>query len=214
MERLKRVIEQYGRWAVLSIYADRIESHITSDFSHAIENAKALLETIGKEICKAKDISLESTASINSVLKKAFSAIGYAGSDMVTQISSALATIGQNIGDLRNEIGTTAHGKSLAELRERNNKIDNFTKEFLIDTTEIVSSFLIRAFENEVPRVIAKAPEPEITYSENEDFNESWDDMYGEFEMGEYSYSASEILFNVDNKAYKTERKAYAEDSK
>jgi hypothetical protein len=40
--------------------------------------------------------------SINRVLKKAFSSIGYANSNLVNQISSALATIGQKMGELRN----------------------------------------------------------------------------------------------------------------
>ena len=209
MQRLKKVIEQYGRWSLLTTYADRIEAHVSTDFSHAIENAKALLETIGKEICSSKGITLESTASINSVLKKAFSAIGYSGSSMVSQISSALATIGHQIGEIRNEIGPTAHGKSLEEMRERNNRVDELTKELLIDTTIIIESFLIRAFENEVPRTPPKSAEPLALYTDNEDFNESWDDSYGEFEMGEYSYPASEILFNVDNKAYSTELVAF-----
>jgi hypothetical protein len=37
-----------------------------------------------------------------------------------------------------------------------------------------------------------------LDYLEAEDFNESWDDSFGEFVMGDYSYPASEILFNVD----------------
>lgn len=211
MERLKNIIEQYGRWSELTTYTDRIEAHIATDFSHVMENAKALLETIGKEICESKGVALEPTASINSVLKKAFSAIGYTGDDMVTQISSALATIGQQIGELRNEIGTTSHGKSLEELKERNSKIDEFTKEFLVDTIVIVASFLIRAFENESPRVSIKDTESKIQYSENEKFNDLWDEIYGDFEMSEYSYTASEILFNVDYQAYVKEHKAFAE---
>lgn len=214
MERLKKIIEQYGRWSLLSTYADRIEAHISTDFSHALENAKALLETIGKEICSSKGITLESTASINSVLKKSFSAIGYTGSDMVTQISSALATIGQQIGGLRNEIGPTAHGKSLDEMRERNSRIDEFTKELLIDTTIVIAVFLIRAFENEMPRVPPKTEETTILYTDNEEFNESWDESYGEFEMGEYSYPASEILYYVDYSAYELEHQAYTEAEK
>lgn len=35
---------------------------------------------------------------------------------------------------------------------------------------------------------------------------------YGNFDMGEYSYSASEILFHVDYNAYLTELKAFKED--
>ena len=41
----------------LTIYTDRIEPHSFTGFSHAIENAKALLEKIGKEICKSKVVA-------------------------------------------------------------------------------------------------------------------------------------------------------------
>lgn len=209
MERLKKVIEHYGRWTELTTYTDRIEAYTFSDFSHAIENAKALIETISKEICNSKGLEIEATTSINSILKRAFTAIGYKSSSLVAQISSALATIGQNIGELRNDIGTTSHGKSLEDLKERNSKVDELTRVFLIDTTVIVASFLISAFENENPRSKKETVETELLYTDNEQFNESWDDMYSEFEMGDYSFSASEIFFNVDLKAYMTELQAF-----
>lgn len=41
MEKLKKVIEQYGHWSALTLYTDRIEAYLFSDFSHALENAKA-----------------------------------------------------------------------------------------------------------------------------------------------------------------------------
>lgn len=210
MNKLKKTIEQYGRWAELSIYIGRIETHIESDFSHSLENAKALLETIGKEICQSKGIQLSETSSINGVLKNAFSSLGYTNSNLVNQIASALATIGQQVGELRNEIGISSHGKSLEEIRERNNRVDILTKEFLIDTVEIVSCFLIRNFENENPRKPKESLEDTLDYWEAEDFNEFWDDSFGEFEMGNYSYSASEILFNVDKQAYINEYNAFS----
>ncbi len=212
MDKLKKIIEQYGRWSELTIYTDRIEAHIHTDFSHALENAKALLETIAKEICKSKDIKIEAKASISSVLKKAFSAIGYTNSSLVTQISSSLANIGQQMGDLRNDIGMTSHGKSLKELKERNNKVDELTKEFLIDSTVIVASFIILTFEDENPRIKTAEKEPMILYAANEKFNNFWDDSYGGFEMGEYSFPASEILFIADYQAYVSEHKAFTED--
>jgi hypothetical protein len=211
MDKLKRVIGQYGRWSDLSIYTDRIEVFLVTDFSQSVENAKALLETIGKEICSSKGITFDSTSSVNAILKKAFSAIGYSGYNMVTQISSALANIGQQIGELRNDIGATSHGRSLEELRERNNRVDELTREFLIDSTVIVACFLIRTFENENPRV-SLPEEAEISYEDNLDFNDFWDDTYGNFEMGEYSYPASEILYGVDYSAYVTEQKAFIEN--
>ncbi len=211
MEKLKKIIDQYGRWSELAIYTNRIEAHTSTYFSNALENAKALLETIGKEICNSMGVGLEAAVNINSILKKAFTAICYTNSSLVAQISSALVTIGQNVGELRNDIGTTSHGKSLEELKERNNKVDELTKEFLIDTTVIVVSFLIRTFENETPRSKTETVEAKLLYTDYEPFNEFWDDLYGEFEMGDYSFPASEILFNVDYNAYVTEHQVFKE---
>jgi len=210
MNKLKQIIAQYGRWADLTIYIGRIEAHIETDFSHSLENAKALLETIGKEICQAKGMQLSGTSSIQGVLKNAFSVLGYANGTLVNQIAAALGTIGQQIGELRNEIGISSHGKSLDEIRERNNRVDILTREFLIDSVEIVSCFLIRNFENENPRMPKETLEEALNYQEAEEFNEFWDDSFGEFEMGDYSYSASEILFYVDKQAYINEYNTFS----
>jgi hypothetical protein len=100
----------------------------------------------------------------------------------------------------------------LDELKERNNKVDELTKELLIDTTVIVASFLIRNFENNNPRIDKKKIETKLLYSDSEQFNDFWDEMYGEFVMGDYSFPASEILFNVDFQAYETELKIFIEE--
>jgi len=211
MDKLKTVIKEYGRWSALETYIDRIETHIEIYFSHSLENAKALLETVGKEICTRNAVELVTTPSINTVLKKAFSSMGYANSNLVNQVSSALATIGQQVGELRNEIGLTSHGKSLEEIKQRNSKVDLLTREFLIDTVELVSVFLIRNFETKHQRTVHETLADSLDYLEAEEFNESWDDSFGEFGMGDYSYPASEILFNVDKQAYVNEYKAFVE---
>lgn len=216
MEKLRATIEQYGRWKDLVIYIDRMEAHLDSDFSHSLENAKALLESIGKEICSAKSVDLAAKSSINGVLKKAFCALGYSNDNLVNQVSRSLSTIGEEIGNLRNEISPTSHGKSLDELRDRNNKVDTLTRDFLIDSTLVVAVFLIRAFEErKETAALVEEEEPEdllLQYDELEDFNTFWDDAYGKFEMGaSYTYMASEILFNMDYKAYETEYKEYME---
>jgi len=211
MDKLKTVIKEYGRWSELSIYIDRIETHIEIDFSHSLENAKALLETVGKEICKRNSAELGASPSINSVLKKAFSSMGYANSNLVNQVSSALATIGQQVGELRNEIGLTSHGKSLEEIKQRNSKVDLLTREFLIDTVALVTIFLIRNFESKHQRTNHETQADSLDYLEAEGFNESWDDSFGEFVMGDYSYPASEILFNVDKQAYVNEYRDFVE---
>lgn len=216
MQKLRETMALYGRWQTLNFLVDRIEGHLDNDFSTALENAKSLLESIGKEICDAKGVPLEPNSSINGVLKKAFMALGYAGEDMVRQVSSALATIGQQVGELRNQISPTSHGKPLEELRNRNDKVDLLTREFLIDSTLVVAVFLIRAFETRqmagVPvEMAAEGAEP-LRYEDNRAFNDYWDETIGDVVMGEaYSYPASEVLFAVDAQAYAAECKAYAE---
>lgn len=215
MERLRETIAQHSRWQELGLYIDRMEGHLESDFSLSIENAKALLETIGKEICNAKSVELPAAPSINAVLKKAFTVLGYSNENLVKRISGSLASIGQELGNLRNEISPTSHGKSLDELRKRNDNVDLLTREFLIDSTLTVAIFLIRAFEErksvEIVSSEETAEEEFLTYDELEDFNDFWDETYGEFQMADYSYTASEILFNVDYQAYETEYKAFSE---
>ncbi len=215
MEKLRTTMEQYGRWKVLEIYVDRMEAHLESDFSHSLENAKALLETIGKEICSVKSVELPAAPSINAVLKRAFCALGYSNDDLVNQVSRSLANIGEEIGNLRNEISPTSHGKSLDELRDRNIRVDALTRDFLIDSTVVVAVFLIRAFEERKDAAVlvetTTTEEALLNYDELEDFNTYWDDAFGAFNMGDYSYNASEILFGLDYKAYETEYRGYRE---
>src|SRR5690349_9310637 len=155
MEKLKILIEQHGHWKSLDEYINRIEGFADDDFSIAVGSAKSLLETIAKEICKLNSVDVASTEKIGTLLKKAFTALGYSNDDLVRQISGALANIAQQMGTLRNEIDIQAHGKSLDELRERNRRVDAFTKEFLIDSTELVACFLIRNHELDTPLVIS-----------------------------------------------------------
>lgn len=211
MNKLKTVIEEYRNWAGLSTYIDRIESHIEIDFSHSLENAKALLESVGKEICDKNGVELGAKPSVNNVLKKCFSSMGYANGTLVSQVSSALATIAQQVGVLRNDIGLTSHGKSLEEIKQRNSKVDVLTREFLIDTVETVCIFIIRNYESKKEKKATEQLEDTLDYWEADDFNEFWDESFGEFKMGDYSYPASEILFNVDKQAYVNEYKAYTE---
>ena len=168
------------------------------------------MESIGKEICKSKGRALAPDSSVNGVLKNAFSVLGYTRTNMVVQISSALATIGQQIGELRNDIGTSSHGKTLEELQNRNEAINELTKAFLMNSVELIACFLISLYEGEHIEIISSK---EIGYDECEDFNEYWDELYGEFSMGGYSYTASEILYNNDPSAYETEYNSFMESS-
>ena len=74
--------------------------------------------------------------------------------------------------------------------------------------------FLIRAFEGRLVEVALPAEtnaDAVPDYDENENFNDFWDESFGEFIMGDYSYTASEILFGLDAQAYRAECKTFNE---
>lgn len=209
MKKLRAVIDKYSGWKDLEVFIERIDAYADRDFSLALENAKALLETIAKEICTQNGAELGHRPSMSIVLKAAFSSIGLSSSDHITQISTALANIGQQMGNLRNDVGTSSHGRTLQEVRDRNMAIDALSREMLLGSSELVSCFLISNFQ---ALKITKQPLEKIEYVDCSDFNDFWDDEFGDFEMGDYSFTASEILFQVDNTAYSSEYRNYKEE--
>ncbi len=208
MERLKLILERYSRWQPLSEYVARIEGYRQTDFSISIENSKSLLESIAKEICKERRQPLDNNENFSKLLRLSFGSLGYAPTNTINQIGQAIGRIGQAMGSFRNEIGTTAHGRTLDELRNRTNSINSLTDDFLVLSTELVCCFLIEAFETDNPLV--PIVDTEISYDDNAEFNESWDEIYGKFRMtDDYIYPASQILFNLDFLAYQSELSAF-----
>lgn len=206
MQRLKSILAKHSNWEPYNEYIVRIESFASTDFTLCIENAKALLEGISKEVCVKRGVTLDKNSKMSGLLKTAFKSLGYPSISTILQIGTAIANVGQQMGNFRNEIGTTAHGKTIEELQKRQSSIHDLTGNFLIEATSIVCCFLIEAFETDQP---LKVIEDEIDYNENESFNDFWDDQYGEFVMGDYSFFASEVLFSNDPNAYKNELRAF-----
>jgi len=211
MEKLRDTIGMHGYWSELETYVLRIEAHVETDFSLATENCKALLESVAKEICDLQGQEYASDISVNGIMKLAFGCIGIKNDSLQAQVSSALATIGQQIGQLRNVIGSTSHGRTLSEIKARNDVVDDLTRKLLIDTTENIACFLIRSYEafSSKSHLSKGTHKEKLEYSRCAEFNETWDESFGDFQMGAYSFTASEILFHVDNTAYETEYRNY-----
>ncbi|MCH7972534.1 MAG: abortive infection family protein [Bacteroidetes bacterium] len=212
MEKLKNLIDQHSRWQPLDEYIQRIEAYLKSDFSISIENSKSLLESIAKEICIDRGQSFEAKDSPAKLLKLAFGSIGIQSNTISPQIASALSTIGQFVGELRNEVGSISHGRTMEELQAKKEILDDITREFLIVSVEIISCFLIQFFEWKFPREDTTKTDEKIVYENCEDFNNFLDETYGDFTIGVLSYPASEILYNVDQQAYENDFKEFNRD--
>lgn len=207
MEKLKQLVQEHSRWSELMVYINRIETFRDTDCSSSIENAKALLETIAKEICAYKERPMNDDSNMSGLLKGSFIALGLTTNNAGRRISTALGTIGQEFGTIRNTIGITAHGKTIEEIKTRNDFLDKMTQDFLLNTVVSVACFLINLFE---AVEFGKRETIEIfNYSSYESFNEYWDSIFTSFEMGNYSFLASEVLFYTDLEAYKAELKMF-----
>jgi len=173
-----------------------------------VEISKSLLEGIAKKICEERGQSFERDDNVGKLVKLAFGCIGYDKAHAeIQKIGTAIVTIGHNMGTLRNAIGPTAHGVTPEEIEARKSSIKKSSSDFLLASTEMVCCFLIQAFETEFPRKVEGGQLSVL--EEYEDFNEFWDEQYGEFIMGDYAFLASEVLYQMDPVAYKTELTAY-----
>ncbi|MBD2389758.1 abortive infection family protein [Aphanizomenon flos-aquae NRERC-008] len=205
MDRLKELINNYSRWTNLSNYIIRIEYQIDNDITAAIGSTKSLLESICKTILDHEKVEYDRNDNINKLAKKTIHSFNIENPDKISLFGNALVTSIHNLGELRNYIDESSHGKSLFD---KTQKIDSITALFLINSAETIACFLIEFYEIEHPR---KKGENEFRFEEMQDFNDYIDNEYGYIEIAKISYATSEALFAIDKTAYKDEYRKYLE---
>ncbi len=203
MERLKELINNYGRWKNLSPYIIRIEYQISNDLTSAIGCTKSLLESICKTILDHEKVEYLQTDNINKLAKKTIQSLKIEKFDKISLFGNALVTSIHNIGELRNEMDESSHGKSLLD---KTQKLDLITASFLINSAETIACFLIEFYEIEHPR---KKVEDELSFKELQEFNDYIDKEHGYVEIAKIPYATSEALFATDRTAYKDQYRKY-----
>jgi hypothetical protein len=204
MQNLKLFIDNFSKWSVLQQYVQRIETYADTDTSIVIENCKALIESICKTVLiEANDVNTENM-NVNKLIKCTLKHLGVLNQNV--KIANSLTTIIQEIGELRNDFGVTAHGRGIAELEKANN-LTKATGTFLINVTDNVACYILHVYHHEHPQRNL----PRIDYKDNEEFNAYFDELYEKVRFSEYQYLPSEVLFGVDPTAYKTELENFKE---
>ncbi len=215
MERLRQLITQYSRWKGLDEYCIRIDGYLTSDYSIAVENTKALLESICKTILDEKETAFGATDSVQQLMAKTMGVFDADHSQQIKQIGRGLVNISQNLAEVRNTVAKVSHGQHVDALSD--DALDAISAAFLINSTESIACFLIEFYEQVFPR---KKPEPTLRLEDHQEFNDYLDEEVFEpvqviRQDGElvYEYSASEVLFSVESRAYLTELNAYRDST-
>src|SRR5437588_11459996 len=102
MEKLREIIGTYAQWQSLEDYVNRIEGYREEDCPLCVENAKAMLEAVAKEICTHRNKDFGKQDGTGKILKLAFASLGYDDTNTVQQIAGAIANVGHQMSLLRN----------------------------------------------------------------------------------------------------------------
>lgn len=204
MERLLSVLQSYGRWQKLDIYPKRIETFIETDFTLAIENSKSLIESICKTILDEQNEAVSSNEKLHKLVQKTLHLLGVFGKKQISKFGSGFITSVQQLGEFRNRIGDTSHGRTIQEIDQ--NRLESLSTEFLINAVETMSCFLIEYYENQF---LNKNIGERLKYTDLQDFNDYLDEKLGYVFVGDNAFLHSEVLFNMDEVAYNAEYQNY-----
>jgi len=200
MELLRNICTAYSKWKPLEDYINRIETYRNNDGALVLENSKALIESICRTILEDLGETIASGESIQNLVSTACNKMTCLPN--TSDLIRSFVTVAQRLGEFRNNFSVIGHGASIYQIEERKNKITKATTDFMIATVGQLAVFLITVYQDEYPVTISK----DVRYEDNVDFNKRFDDENELISIGDYGpYSPSEVLFNIDVDAYKTE---------
>jgi hypothetical protein len=200
MDLLKEICESYAKWKPLDGTLVRIETYRDSDGALVLESCKSLIESICRTILEDLEETPSATESLQSLVSKTCEKMGCLSN--TKDLVRSFVTVAQRLGEFRNDFAVVGHGASVYQLEERRSKITKVSTYFMISTVEQLAVFLIAVYQEEYPL----QKQAKIRHEDNPDFNAKFDELVEPINIGDYGpYSPSELLFNIDIDAYKTE---------
>jgi len=200
MQTLKEICQQYSKWKPLEDYILRIETY--SDNGPLIaDNCKCIVESVCKTILEDLGVPVaDHERYLHLLAKQTVEKLGCI--NKAPDLISAFTNTAQKIAEFRNEYTETGHGQSVYVVDENRKKVTAATISFLIAIIEQTALYLITVYQDEYPQYIQTS----LRYEDNLEFNGEFDEENEQIEIGQYGpYSPSEILFYIDDVAYKTE---------
>ena len=180
-----------------------IEEAVAQNAGLTFDLAKTLIESACKTILTDRGYVVDSGWELPKLLKETLGKIQLvpAGCDQSAGVTDSLRktvgglqTVIQGICELRNSHGFASHGKD-AYARQ----LETVQAELAARSADAVTSFLFRAHH----QYSNPCPERRISYQDNSEFNEHIDESNEQVRIFEFSYRPSEVLFNVDEDAYR-----------
>jgi uncharacterized protein (DUF2249 family) len=200
MQALKELCNQYSKWKPLEDYILRVETY--SDNGPLIaDNCKCIVESVCKTILEDLGIPKEDhKTKLHELAKQTVEKLGCINKS--PDLISAFTNTAQKIAEFRNEYTETGHGQSVYVVDENRKKVTAATIAFLVAIIEQTALYLITVYQDEYPQHI----QSQLRYEDNSEFNDEFDDQNAPIDIGQYGpYNSSEVLFYIDENAYKSE---------
>jgi len=204
MQALREICQQYSKWKPLEDYILRIETY-SNNGPIIVDSCKCIIELVCHTILDDLKIPKEDQKSkLHELVKQTVEKLGCI--NKMPDLISAFTNTAQKIAEFRNEYTEIGHGQSVYVVDENRRKISTATITFLVAIIEQTALYLITVYQDEYPQYVQSS----LRYEDNPDFNAEFDEQNGSIEIGQYGpYSSSEVLFYIDDVAYKTELANY-----
>lgn len=208
MQALREICQRYGKWKPLEDYILRIETYSTNG-PIISDNCKCIIELVCHTILDDLGISKEDRKSkLHELAKQTVEKLGCI--NKAPDLISAFTNTAQKIAEFRNEYTETGHGQSVYAVDENRKKVGAATVAFLVAIIEQTALYLITVYQDEYPQYVQSS----LRYEDNPDFNAEFDEQNESIGIGLYGpYSSSEVLFYIDDIAYKTELANYKQEN-
>lgn len=205
----RALVAQLGGADNIERYISATEKAVFEDPGLAIDLAKSIVECTCKTIMEKRGSQPPGACDLQKLVKDTLNLLSLAPGgykkakelrEGLTKAVSGLLTAVQGLGEVRNIEGSASHGKESSWMA-----IGPPQAQFAARAADAVVYFLLLAHLGQAAKPMSHKPRLE----DNPDFNAYLDEANGMLFVQDYAYDASEVLFYVDEEAYKTELGKY-----
>lgn len=205
MDGVRSVVDRYPGAVQLTHQLTAIEQALGSELPGlAFDLSKTLVETVCKTVLNDCTVTFDKDDDLPALLKKVFTCLrlfpdGQAAAGQVQErlkrTLNGLSTTVQGLCELRSNHGLAGHGQDAFALN-----LERVQAEFAARSADAVACFLWNAHKN-YPRV---PPVHRLQYHDHGPFNDWLDSLHDPVRVLKLEYDASEVLFKVDQEAYRS----------
>lgn len=180
-------------------YVMDIEYSLERNPNKAIEACKGLLDSICKTILRDLGTDFDKGWDTPKLVKETLNNLPFLKTLQMKDFNSAkkiinsIITLSYGICEFRNSHSFITHGQDIQE-----EYCEKLYGQLVFDAVKTVSNFILEIHTN----LTSISDKVRIRYEDHDDFNNYYDELYGEVVLGNYIFPASQILY-TDREAYK-----------